>query len=64
MKKFVCSICGYVYEGEELPEDFVCPLCHHGREDMKPLNAAEAVPVKPEEKPAGSGKKWVCSICG
>ena len=67
-KGWVCAICGYVHEGEELPEDFVCPLCHHGREDMKPLNAAEAVPVKPEEKPeekpAGSGKKWVCSICG
>lgn len=27
-----CSICGYVYEGEELPEDFVCPLCKHGPE--------------------------------
>lgn len=29
-KKFVCKICGYVYEGESLPEDFVCPLCKHG----------------------------------
>ena len=27
MKKFVCSICGYVYEGESLPADFVCPIC-------------------------------------
>ena len=27
MKKFVCTICGYVYEGESLPEDFVCPVC-------------------------------------
>lgn len=27
MKKFVCTVCGYVYEGEELPEDFECPLC-------------------------------------
>lgn len=26
-KKFVCSICGYVYEGDGLPEDFVCPVC-------------------------------------
>lgn len=29
-KGFVCTICGYVYEGEELPDDFVCPLCKHG----------------------------------
>jgi len=27
MKKYVCTICGYVYEGESLPEDFVCPVC-------------------------------------
>lgn len=27
MKKYVCKICGYVYEGDELPEDFRCPLC-------------------------------------
>ena len=25
MKKFVCTVCGYVYEGEELPEDYECP---------------------------------------
>lgn len=25
--QWVCSICGYVYEGEELPDDFICPLC-------------------------------------
>ena len=30
MKKFVCSVCGYVYEGEELPEDYECPLCSVG----------------------------------
>ena len=27
MKKYVCKVCGYVYEGESLPEDFRCPLC-------------------------------------
>ncbi len=27
MKKFVCKVCGYVYEGESLPEDFRCPVC-------------------------------------
>lgn len=29
---YVCSICGYVYEGEELPKDFICPICKHGSE--------------------------------
>ena len=34
-KGYVCKICGYVYEGEELPEDFVCPLCKHGAADFE-----------------------------
>lgn len=36
-KGYVCKICGYVYEGDTLPEDFVCPLCKHGAEDFEPL---------------------------
>ncbi len=36
-KGFVCKICGYVYEGDELPEDFVCPLCKHGANDFEPI---------------------------
>ena len=36
-KQYVCKICGYVYEGEELPEDFVCPLCNHGVENFEEL---------------------------
>ena len=35
---WVCKICGYVYEGEELPEDFICPLCKHGAEDFEKLS--------------------------
>ena len=34
-RAYVCKICGYVYEGEELPTDFVCPLCKHGAEDFE-----------------------------
>ena len=34
-KGWRCKICGYVYEGEELPEDFVCPLCKHGASDFE-----------------------------
>lgn len=29
---YVCSICGYVYEGAELPKDYICPICKHGSE--------------------------------
>ena len=36
-KGWVCDICGYVYEGEELPEDFVCPLCKHPASDFSKL---------------------------
>ena len=37
-KGWVCKICGYVYEGEDLPEDFICPLCKHGASDFEPIN--------------------------
>lgn len=36
-KGYVCKICGYVYEGDELPDDYVCPICKHGAEDFEPL---------------------------
>ena len=36
-KGWVCDICGYVYEGEELPEDFICPLCKHPASDFSKL---------------------------
>ena len=36
-KGYVCKICGYVYEGEPLPEDFICPLCKHGAADFEPI---------------------------
>ncbi len=36
-KGYVCKICGYVHEGEELPPDFVCPWCKHGAEDFEPI---------------------------
>jgi flavin reductase (DIM6/NTAB) family NADH-FMN oxidoreductase RutF len=36
-KGYVCKICGYVYEGDELPPDFVCPVCKHGAQDFEKL---------------------------
>ncbi|MBP3652801.1 MAG: flavin reductase [Clostridia bacterium] len=54
-KGWVCSVCGYVYEGDEIPDDFICPLCKHKKEDFQPLNPTPAAPAK---------KKFVCSVCG
>lgn len=36
-KGFVCTVCGYIYEGDTLPEDFICPWCNHPAEDFEPL---------------------------
>nr|MBQ8253551.1 flavin reductase [Lachnospiraceae bacterium] len=36
-KGYICTVCGYIYEGEVLPEDFICPLCKHPASDFKPL---------------------------
>ena len=54
MTKWVCKVCGYVYEGEELPEDYVCPVCGVGVDEF------EIVEEKVEAKP----EKWVCTVCG
>ena len=50
-----CSVCGYIYEGADLPADFICPLCKHGAEDFDPVyesvetsaatNAAQVAPM-------------------
>ena len=36
-KGYVCKVCGWVYEGETLPDDIVCPLCKHGAADFEPI---------------------------
>ncbi len=36
-KGYICKICGYVYEGEPLPDDFICPICKHGASDFEPI---------------------------
>jgi len=37
-KRWICTVCGYVYEGEELPADIICPLCKHPAADFEPLD--------------------------
>lgn len=36
-KGYVCKICGYVYEGDPLPDDFICPLCKHPASDFEKI---------------------------
>ena len=36
-KGYVCKVCGFVYEGDELPEDYICPLCKHGVSDFEEI---------------------------
>ena len=36
-KRWVCTVCGYVYEGDFLPDDFICPWCKHPASDFEPL---------------------------
>ncbi len=56
-KGWLCTVCGYIYEGEELPPDFICPVCKHGAEVFvplgseaaaKPIAAAKQQPATPE----------------
>ena len=46
MKKFVCPVCGYVYEGEEMPADFACPVCKVPGSKFKEMD--EAAPLASE----------------
>ena len=51
---WICRVCGFVYEGAEMPDDFVCPLCKHSKEEFEH--------VVPEVKVKQKG--FVCKICG
>ena len=51
---YVCKVCGYFHEGSELPKDFVCPLCKHGKDDFE-----HVVPAVVNKQ-----KGYICTICG
>ena len=53
-----CTICGYEYVGEELPEDFICPICKHPSSNFEKINN---INNKQEEKTMA---KYVCPVCG
>ena len=57
-KGYVCKICGYVYEGNELPKDYICPICKHGSEDFEPLSNHTETKKENENM-----KQYKCKIC-
>ncbi len=54
-----CRICGYEYVGDELPEDFICPICKHGAADFEKIT-----PIKEENKEEKKMAKYICPVCG
>lgn len=72
MKKWVCTVCGYIHEGDEPPE--TCPVCGADKSMFEELiEAAEAAPTAPEAPrpdpkaaaaaPSAAGR-WECTVCG
>ena len=57
-----CTVCDYVYEGDELPLDYVCPVCKHGAEDFEKISADSAPKKAENARPVTSG--YICSVCG
>lgn len=60
-KGFECTICGYVHEGENLPDDFICPICKHGADVFVEIGDT----AKEEKKPRTPKRTgFECTICG
>ena len=61
----VCRICGFIYEGDPLPKDYICPICKHGAEDFDRVESSENKNQEKEKstKPTGP-KTYVCPVCG
>ena len=58
-KGYICTVCGYVHESDELPNDFICPICKQG--------ASVFVKITEEQQEKKEGKtmdKYICPICG
>ena len=65
-ERWICNICGYIYEGH-LPDNFICPLCKHGAADFSPIdkdgNGIKDAPA-PQAAASDGEEKWVCNVCG
>ena len=59
-----CTVCNHVYEGENLPKDYICPICKHGVEDFEKIGAAPAKAEEAKPEATNDTSKYVCSVCG
>lgn len=57
-QRWVCDVCGYVYEGDltQEPDDYTCPLCG--------VNKTHFIKETKEETKMAETERWVCDVCG
>ncbi|MBR5242603.1 MAG: flavin reductase [Thermoguttaceae bacterium] len=68
VKGWRCTVCGYIHASEDLPSDFVCPVCKHGAVDFVKIESDDAAST-PETNETTEGNEtsanaWRCSVCG
>ncbi len=63
---YVCSVCGYVYEGDPLPDDFICPLCKHGASDFvkQEVELEDSKEASNNASKTENKKSYTCLLCG
>lgn len=65
---YICRVCGYFHEADELPADFVCPVCKHSAADFEPVGFESAafadISNNTSDKEKTIMKKFVCPVCG
>lgn len=61
---YVCSVCGYVYSGDELPKDFICPLCKHDASYFERREMGDSENKNDKGETIMKKKKYVCPVCG
>ncbi len=68
VKGWRCTVCGYVHKGEDLPSDFVCPVCKHSAVDFVKIASNDAASTSETNATTGSNASdataWKCSVCG
>ncbi len=60
---YVCSVCGFVYEGDTLPDDYICPICKHDKSVFE-KQGEQKVETKTQEPKVSEKATYVCPVCG
>ncbi len=63
-KGFICTVCGYIYEGDTLPDDFICPWCKHPASDFIPLNNEKEIIMENKYKGTQTEKNLEIAFSG